>query len=52
MHREQLAHVVAVERDEIGDLLALGLGEPEPLPGVDLEADIAGRGQGDRNAWR
>jgi hypothetical protein len=25
MHRQQLAHVIPVERDEIGDLLAVGL---------------------------
>ena len=43
MHREQFADVVPVERDQIGDLLALGLGELEPLSGLDLEADVSGR---------
>ncbi len=41
MHRQELACVVAVERDQVGDLLALGLGELEPLSCLDLEADIA-----------
>jgi hypothetical protein len=40
MHREQLADVIPIERDQIGDLLSLGLGELEPLSGVDLEADV------------
>src|SRR3954469_25420293 len=48
MHREQLADIVPVERDQIGDLLALGLGELEPLSGLDLEADVSGRGKSRR----
>src|SRR3954469_20194230 len=50
MHREQLADIVPVERDQIGDLLALGLGELEPLSGLDLEADVSGRGKSRRLA--
>jgi|SRR5436190_9243357 hypothetical protein len=48
MHRQQLAHVIAIERDEIGDLLTLGLGELELLASLDLEADVPGRSEGDR----
>jgi hypothetical protein len=45
MHREQFAHVVAIERDQIGDLLSFGLGELEPLSGLDLETDVSARGE-------
>ena len=31
MHREQLPRIVPVERDQVGDLLALGLGHLEAL---------------------
>src|SRR5262245_35998964 len=48
MHRQQLARIVAVERDQIGDLLAFGLGELQALSGLDLETDVAGRRQRDR----
>jgi hypothetical protein len=48
MHREQLADVVPVERDQVGHLLSLGLGELEPLSGLDLEADVSGRGESHR----
>src|SRR5262249_62108681 len=48
MHREELANVVAIERDQIGDLFSLGLGELELLPGLDLEADVPARGEGHR----
>jgi len=51
-HREQLARIVAVEGNEIGDLLALALGHLESLALLDLEADIAGRSERDRHAGR
>src|SRR5215467_14265257 len=44
MHRQQLANVVAIERDEIGDLFSLGLAQLEPAAGLDLETDVP--------AWR
>jgi hypothetical protein len=50
MHREQLANIVAVEGNEIRDLLAFRLGETHSLASFDLEADVSGRRQGDRYA--
>jgi hypothetical protein len=41
MHAEQLAHVIAIERDEVRDLLSLRLGEAQPLTSFDLEADVS-----------
>jgi hypothetical protein len=35
MHTEELAHVIAIERDEVRDLLSLRLGEAQPLTGFD-----------------
>src|SRR5262245_20705045 len=46
VHRQKLARVVAVERDQVGDLLALRLGHLEALSRLDLEAVDAGRRQG------
>src|SRR5262249_21679496 len=43
MHAEELAHVIAVERNEVSDLLSLRLGKAQPLAGFDLEADVTAR---------
>jgi hypothetical protein len=50
MHREQFADVVAIEGHEIGDLLALGLGESQSLTDIDFETDVPGRCDGHRHA--
>jgi hypothetical protein len=50
MHAEELAHVVAIERDEVGDLLSLRLGEAQPLTSFDLEADVSTRCNHDRGS--
>src|SRR5262249_44622079 len=49
MHAQQLAHVIAIERDEVRDLLSLRLGEAQPLTSFDLEADVAARRNRGRN---
>src|SRR5437763_324127 len=47
MHAEQLARIIAVERNQVRDLLSLGLREAQPPAGFDLEADVsAGRDRG------
>jgi hypothetical protein len=43
MHAQELAHVIAIERDEVRDLLSLRLGEAQPLTSFDLEADVSTR---------
>src|SRR5262249_59427160 len=43
MHAQQLAHVIAIERDEVRDLLSLRLGEAQALTSFDLEADVSTR---------
>jgi hypothetical protein len=47
MHREQFAHVFAIERNEVRDLFSFGLGQPQALTRLDLEADVAGRRERD-----
>jgi hypothetical protein len=48
VHAEEFARVIAIERDEVGDLLALRLGKAQPLTSFDLEADVATRRNHDR----
>src|SRR5262249_28268815 len=50
VHREQFTPVIAIERDQVRDLLALRLGHFEPLPSLDLETDVTGRWKRDRLA--
>src|SRR4051812_29730219 len=52
MHRQQFAWVVAVEGDQVCNLLALRLGHFEALTLLDFEADVASRGQRDWLAGR
>src|SRR5262249_37277704 len=49
MHAQELAHVIAIERDEVRDLLSLRLGEAQPLTSFDLEADVSTRRNHDRH---
>ena len=49
MHAEEFAHVIAIEGDEVGDLLSLRLGKAQPLTGFDLEADVSARRNHDRD---
>src|SRR6185295_18216850 len=48
MHRQQLTHVISIERNEVGDLFPFGLGHLESLASFDLEADVSSRRQGNR----
>src|SRR5260370_36437478 len=49
MHAQELAHIIATKRDEVRDLLALRLGDAQPLTGLDLEADVSTRNHRDRH---
>src|SRR6185295_19438947 len=46
MHRQQLTHVISIERNEVGDLFSFGLGHLESLASLDLEADVSSRRHG------
>src|SRR5439155_818776 len=43
VHAKELAQVIAIERDEVCDLLSLRLDEAQPLTSFDLEADVSTR---------
>jgi len=49
MHAQELAYVITVEGDEVGDLLSLRLGEAQALTRFDLEADMPTRRNHDRH---
>jgi hypothetical protein len=51
MHRQHFANVISIERDQIGDLFAFGLGQLEPIACFDFKTDVSRWGQGDSLTW-